>query len=608
MELSTVSFPHAYQRISRSEEIYGRYVSGSVGGTGSKLRSWAVVSAGRDAQGYAPSCLVKDEECGFRSNRLGFSDCGLDGRWSRRTRKVGSCWKRRCLSEESDANGSSPGSVHFVGIGGAGLSALALLALRQGWQVSGSDFSWSEQIERLKEAGVRVYVGHNAAQMIPEGSPPPDALVVSSAVGPGNEEVDAASALNVPIYKRDTWLGKITEGYELIAIAGTHGKSTTTAILSVVLRNLGEDITAIVGAQVPQFPDGGNVMYGSSRKFVLEADEYDGCFLGISPSLAVVTNVEWEHVDMFPDEEAVRDIFKRFVMRIKPGGYLVICDDSAGAKSLLGLMKEDDQTVLSSQSREKRRVVTYGLGESSDWRAIMLVPNPQGGTDYTVVYKNRPMTRVSLRLPGMYNVLNSLAAIVVMSLLAAEKESNGEELAMVMKRAAEATSNALGTFSGVRRRFDWVGTVQGCHIIDDYAHHPTEVRAVLQAARQRFDQQPIWVIFQPHTVSRLATFLVDFAPAFSAADRVIVTEVYSARNIRTEKIVTGEDLANAIIGPPAVYIPDLDDVVERLSWELAALYKNAMNDRGNIVLLTLGAGDITDLGPRLMQALSIPSA
>lgn len=466
--------------------------------------------------------------------------------------------------------------------------------------MSGSDWEWSEQLEKLQEGGARVYVGHDASQMIPSGALPPDCLVVSSAVTPGNEEVDAASALNVPIYKRDAWLGKLTEGYELIAVAGTHGKSTTTAMLSVVMRSLGEDISAIVGAHVPQFPDGGNAVYGASRKFVLEADEYDGCFLGVSPHLAVVTNVEWEHVDMFPDEEAVRDIFKKFVMKIKPGGYLVLCSDSAGAKSLIREEQIDPHI--------QRYVVTYGLGESSDWRAIMLVPNPQGGTDYTVVYKRKPMTRVSLRMPGMYNVLNSLAVIVVMSLLAAEKEKDSDEQARVMKTAAVAASNALAEFAGLRRRFDYLGTVQGCHIIDDYAHHPTEVRAVLQAARQRFDQQPIWVIFQPHTVSRLATFLLDFAPAFSAADRVIVTKVYTARNIQTVKMVTGEDLANAIIGPPAVYIPELDDVVERLSWELAALQKNAMNDRGNVVLLTLGAGDITSVGPRLIQALSVPTA
>uniref|UniRef100_A0A7I4CHL3 UDP-N-acetylmuramate--L-alanine ligase n=1 Tax=Physcomitrium patens TaxID=3218 RepID=A0A7I4CHL3_PHYPA len=513
----------------------------------------------RASHGYGVGC-----EFSIPRFVLGSLDHKLGEKLLRRAVRSGASGLRnrrewRCMNAEFGAdasNAGSPGSVHFVGIGGAGLSALGLLALRQGWQVSGSDLVWSEEVIRLKEAGARAYVGHSVAQLVPQGSQPPDAVVVSSAVGPGNEEVEAARALNVPIYKRGDWLGKITEGYQLIAVAGTHGKTTTTAMLSVVLRNLGEDITAIVGAQVPQFPDGGSALCGTTRKFVLEADEYDGCFLGVSPHLAVLTNVEWEHVDMFPDEEAVKNMFKKFVLQIKPGGCLVACGDSAGAKSVLGLIEEEQEKDLGSPFPRERRVVTFGLG-ASDWRAIMLVPNPQGGTDYTVVYKNRPMTRVSLRLPGMYNVLNSLAVIVVMSLLAAEKESDVGAQAKLMKRTAEAAGRALGAFSGVRRRFDFVGSVHGCHIIDDYAHHPTEVRAVLQAARQRYDQQPIWVIFQPHTVSRLAAFLPDFAPAFSAADRVIVTQVYAARNIPTEKVVTGEDLANAIIGPPAVYIPDL---------------------------------------------------
>jgi len=289
----------------------------------------------------------------------------------------------------------------------------------------------------------------------------------------------------------------------------------------------------------------------------------------------------------------------------------VVCSDCAGAKSLVESLKvENWRNSSTSSQNDTRHFVTYGLGASADWRAIMLVPNPWGGTDYTVVYNNRPMVRVSLRLPGMHNVLNSLAVIVVNALLAAKKESlevNSAEHLRLMKGAAEAAGAALGNFVGLRRRFERIGTIQGCDIVDDYAHHPTEIRAVLQAARQCFDQQPIWVVFQPHTVSRLAKLLPDFAPAFSAADRVIVTEVYTARNIQNDKMVTGADLANAIIGPPATYIPDLDGVVERLSWELAAIDRNAMNNRGNVVLLTLGAGDITSLGPKLIQALSVPS-
>ncbi|XP_024362244.1 uncharacterized protein [Physcomitrium patens] len=515
----------------------------------------------RASHGYGVGC-----EFSIPRFVLGSLDHKLGEKLLRRAVRSGASGLRnrrewRCMNAEFGAdasNAGSPGSVHFVGIGGAGLSALGLLALRQGWQVSGSDLVWSEEVIRLKEAGARAYVGHSVAQLVPQGSQPPDAVVVSSAVGPGNEEVEAARALNVPIYKRGDWLGKITEGYQLIAVAGTHGKTTTTAMLSVVLRNLGEDITAIVGAQVPQFPDGGSALCGTTRKFVLEADEYDGCFLGVSPHLAVLTNVEWEHVDMFPDEVV-------FASKLSK-----ICSRSSSCKS-------SQEVVL--------LLVATGIQEQA-----------HDSSQFTLAW------HVQCAQFSRY-----WQVIVVMSLLAAEKESDVGAQAKLMKRTAEAAGRALGAFSGVRRRFDFVGSVHGCHIIDDYAHHPTEVRAVLQAARQRYDQQPIWVIFQPHTVSRLAAFLPDFAPAFSAADRVIVTQVYAARNIPTEKVVTGEDLANAIIGPPAVYIPDLDVVVERLSWELAALDKNEMNDRGNIVLLTLGAGDITDVGRRLMQACEVAS-
>ncbi|KAH8962210.1 hypothetical protein BDL97_05G088700 [Sphagnum fallax] len=341
-------------------------------------------------------------------------------------------------------------------------------------------------------------------------------------------------------YKRGAWLGKMTEGYKLLAVAGSHGKSTTVAMLAVALCSLGEDITVILGAQVPQ------------------ADEYDGCFLGVSPSLAVVTNVEWEHVDMFPDYEAVRDMFRKFVMRIKPGGLLLVNGDSAGSSSL-GEVFQPKETHMACPDAKNVHVEMFGLGRANNWRAVDLVPNAEGGTDYIVVHAGIPMAQVSLRLPGTYNVLNSLAVIVAISMLAVEKQpaSNYDQRLTIMRMAASAASKALGSFTGARRRFELIGKVQGCYIIDDYAHHPTEVRAVLQGARQRFRQQPIWVIFQPHTFSRLEKLLPDFALAFHAADRVIVTEVYTARNSIFDWNVSGEDLASAIVGPPAMFIPTL---------------------------------------------------
>ncbi|OAE30875.1 hypothetical protein AXG93_3943s1060 [Marchantia polymorpha subsp. ruderalis] len=474
-----------------------------------------------------------------------------------------------------DGDGSSKDrSVHFIGIGGSGLSALALLALQQGWKVSGSDATFNERLEKLKAAGARVYVGHAARHVVdtPNNSPP-DAVVVSSSIPVNNVEVEAAQALGVPIYKRADWLGRITEGYELLAVAGSHGKSTTAAMLAIILTELGHNITAIVGAEVPQFPGGSNAICGRGQRFVLEADEYDGCFLGVAPSLAVVTNVEWEHVDFFPDET---DKTK----------------DSTGAIT----------TTESQCDSDSRHVVTYGLGDGNDWQAVMLAPNVQSGTDYVVVNSGRPMARVTLQLPGTHNVLNSLAAIVVASLLASRDNSSSsiEGNFAAMKKAAEAASEALSGFVGIRRRFELVGKWKNCCIYDDYAHHPTEVRAVLQAARQRFDQQPIWVVFQPHTYSRLAKLLHDFAPAFSAADRVIITEVYSAREDNIWDI-SGADLAAVVTGPPSIFVSTLDKVVERLTWEL--VLSEAMGSKG-VVLLTLGAGDITDVGYELLKALS----
>ncbi|EFJ31702.1 hypothetical protein SELMODRAFT_408505 [Selaginella moellendorffii] len=480
--------------------------------------------------------------------------------------------------------------VHFVGIGGTGLSPLALLALKQGWKVSGSDATWSNKLRSLEEAGAIVHAGHDERWLRDCGIFP-DAVVVSSAIPAENEEVVAARRQGLRVIKRKEWLGEITEDYELIAVAGTHGKSTTTAMLTVVLQSFSDDITAIVGADVPQLA-GGNMAYGKGGRFVLEADEYDGCFLGVSPSLAIVTSVEWEHVDMFPDEASVREMFKHFISRIKPDGCLIICGDSAGTRSLI--------TSLEQYSKQASRKLTYGLHEQNDWRAIMLVPNILGGTDYVAVYRNRPMARVSLKLPGTYNVLNSLAVLAAVSLLAFKGKGSCDESGQLkaMAVAAQAASSALQSFQGLRRRFEYVGTVRRCDIYDDYAHHPTEVRAVLQAARQRFDKQPIWVVFQPHTYSRIANLLQDFAPAFSGANRI-----FSARENNVWEL-SGADLVSVITGPPAMFIPTLDEVIERLSWELTALEENEVNKGGNIVLLTLGAGDVTSVGPKLLDALA----
>ncbi|XP_059629190.1 uncharacterized protein LOC132271736 isoform X2 [Cornus florida] len=445
------------------------------------------------------------------------------------------------------------GWVHFVGIGGCGLSALAMLALKQGYEVSGSDIVWSSFMDGLQEAGARLYTGHSVLNIQKQnGLSLPNAIVVSSAIPQDNVEVLHAKSVGIPVYKRDYWLGKLTEHYNLIAVAGSHGKSTTASMLAYVLKEMGDDVTAIVGAHVPQF-SGGNVIAGSGHNFVLEADEYDGCFLGLLPDIAVITNVEWEHVDIFQDEEAVKTIFRKFLMQIKVGGHLILCGDSVGAYDLLGhrnhaTVSDSSNHVKSSSEldNDRYRLMTYGMSSFNEWHATSVCPNSQGGSDYKLCHRGCPVVDVSLQIPGVHNILNSLAVIATVVALFSDQRQIYDLL--------DSVRFHLSNFKGVSRRFEMIGTICGCHILDDYAHHPTEVCAVLQAARERFPCKDLLVVFQPHTYSRLAALKNEFASALSNADQVVVTEIYAARETNIWNI-SGRHLAATIIGPPSEYIP-----------------------------------------------------
>nr|XP_018677730.1 PREDICTED: uncharacterized protein LOC103976212 isoform X2 [Musa acuminata subsp. malaccensis] len=512
--------------------------------------------------------------------------------------------------------------IHFVGVGGAGLSALAMLALKQGFEVSGSDIMWSSYMDNLHNSGARLFIGHSMSNIERnDGLSLPNAIVISSAIPADNEEIAHAMSVGVPIYKRDHWLRRITEKYNLIAISGTHGKSTTAAMLSYVMHAMGDNLVAVIGANVPQVScvnqkcfDGliefsGSIIPGKGPNFVLEADEYDNCFLGLSPDIAVVTNVELDHVDIFQDEEAVLKSFKKFVKQVKAGGHLIFCGDSglhsayyqyhlqklrsAGACALLIEQRQEAvasncTSAISAMSRHGCTVTTYGLSTDNDWSASSITPNLLGGQDYMLCYKKCKIARISLLLPGVYNVLNSLAVIATMVTLVNGKNSIHEAICFVR--------NHLSKFKGVSRRFELIGKINGCHIYDDYAHHPTEVRAVLQAAREKFLKQAIWVVFQPHTFSRLSAFMDDYSTAFKDADHVVITKVYGARE-RNIWNTDGEALANVIGGRSTEYIHELDDVVEKL-----ALAISSYEDR-EIIVFTLGAGDITSVGPLLLRRL-----
>ncbi|XP_020600061.1 uncharacterized protein LOC110039368 isoform X2 [Phalaenopsis equestris] len=486
------------------------------------------------------------------------------------------------------------GWVHFVGIGGYGLSALAMLARKQGFEVSGSDINWNIRMDDLHNAGVNVYLGHSIACLENKtAGKPPDAIIISSSIPKDNEEVLHAESMGTPIYKRDSWLQKITEHYNLIAIAGTHGKSTTTAMLSYVLNAMGDDLIAVIGANVPQLSEG-NIIPGNGPNFVLEADEYDCCFLGLSPSIAVVTNVEWEHVDLFDDEEHVRSIFRKFVQQIKSGGHLILCGDGAGAYSLLRDCKPKNlaskgispSTLVSDAGHS---VTTYGLSSKMDWRASSITPNSQGGQDYILLHKDCPIAEVSLRLPGDHNVLNSLAVIATISNLMKDGDNVYDTI--------DSVKYHLSKFEGISRRFDFIGEVNGCRVYEDYAHHPTEVRATLQAARQQFPFQPLWVVFQAHSFSRIAALMKDFSTSFNYADYVIVTEVYSPRE-KDEGKDYGMELATTISGPASEYIPKMVDVLEKLVHDISARRNE------ETVVFTIGTNnEMAALGPKLLRRL-----
>ncbi len=468
--------------------------------------------------------------------------------------------------------------VRFLGIAGAGMSALAHIHLARGGVVSGSDAQDAPRLDALRAAGARVRVGTvTEVGVLDAELDGVDVVVASSALPDGHPELVAARRLGIPIRRRSEWLPELTAGHDLVAVAGSHGKTTTSAMLALVLRAAGIDPTAVIGAEVGQL--GGNALVGAGRVFVLEADEYGGAFENLDPALAVITNVEWEHPDLFPDENAVRAAFTAFASRVRPGGTLVVCGDHPGVA-----------TVLAGLPEPHARVVDYGLEPDRSWRAVGLGATPGGGVRATVRRDGRDVGTLTLALPGVHTVLNALAALAVAS-----------ELGVA---TAEALA-ALATYTGAARRFELVGVVAPTdrhgplEIVDDYAHHPTEIRATLAAACQRAGSRRVWVAVQPHTFSRLAALMDDFADAFVDADRVYVTDIYAAREHDTLGL-HASDLAKKIFVPETTYYVPWEELADRLATDLRVSLSAAPD---GVLLLTLGAGTITEIGPRLLASL-----
>jgi len=448
--------------------------------------------------------------------------------------------------------------IHLIGIGGAGLSAIARVLLEQGAKVSGSDLVISPVAEALARDGALVYQGHDAANVNDA-----DLVVVSSAVPEENVEVQAARAAGIAVLGRPAFLGRMMEGKQGVAVAGTHGKTTTTAMIATILLKAERDPTFIVGGVLADLET--NARSGAGPLFVIEADEYDHTFLSLEPDLAVITNVEHDHPDCYPRFDDFRSAFESFAALVPEGGTLVVCADDPVAHAI-GLSQSEGKSVR-----------FFGVGERAIWRAEEIRPNFAGGVDFLAVRGEETLGLMRLRLPGAHNAVNAMGALAAVDALG------------VPFRAAQT---ALTAFRGVARRFEVKGEAGGAVVIDDYAHHPTEIQATLQAARERFPERRIWAVWQPHTYSRTRQLLTEFAASFHDADRVVVLPIYPARETDTLGVSAG-DVADAVDYVETDVAESLDDAVERL--------KRAVGS--NDVVLTMGAGDGHCVGDRLLVEL-----
>lgn len=449
--------------------------------------------------------------------------------------------------------------IHFIGIGGTGLSAIARILLESGYTVSGSDQLPGVFTRELEQAGVVIMIGHSAVNV--QGA---DVVIRSSAIPDDNPEVKAALVEGIPVLKRAEFLAQLMQGHICVAIAGTHGKTTTTAMVAWMLKSLGEDPSYIIGGISKDL--GGNAHAGKGRIFVIEADEYDHMFLGLEPVIAVVTYMEHDHPDCFPTPADYRNAFADFVHRIKWGGCLLVCRDDPGAHSLIG------------EVTTGRKAKDYGINPLAQYRANILEATPGKGFTFEA-YNGRQhcLARVSLQVPGEYNVRNALAALAVADALELDLEKAGK---------------ALEAFTGTGRRFDLRGEAGGVTIIDDYAHHPTEIRATLAAARSRYPNSRLWVVWQPHTYSRTRALLDEFAHSFNDADQVVVTEIYAAREHSNG--FSAAQVVEKMPHPGAVFKPTLADASAYL---LKSLQRND-------VLLVLSAGDADQISTRVLEELT----
>lgn len=454
----------------------------------------------------------------------------------------------------------SRAQVHFVGIGGSGMSGIARIMASRGAQVSGSDLNDSSTLNGLRSLGAKIYIGHSLDNLAS-----PDLVIKSSAIPANNPELEEAHKKGITVLERAAALAELMIGTRSVAVAGTHGKTTTTSMLTVALQHVGLDPSFAIGATVSN--SGTNAHQGSGNTFIVEADESDGSFTAYKPLGAIITNIELDHVDNFATLAQIDQIFDDFAATIRAEGFLVICSDDPGALRLMARVKEKNLPIS---------ITTYGIDSQADLRLDRIHLQPKSA-EARVSYKGRVLAVMELAITGRHNLLNAAAAL----LAGLELGANANDLI-----------KGLSLFSGARRRFEIKGISKGITVIDDYGHHPTEVKATLESAEIYAQGGRVITVFQPHRYSRTQVFASEFAKALSASDYTYLLEIYPASEQEiagVSSLLISKEMDSAIHS----YQPSMPEVIESV----------AKMAKSGDVILTLGAGDVSSLGKLILEAI-----
>lgn len=454
-------------------------------------------------------------------------------------------------------NFDQPEHIHFIGIGGISMSGLAEILLGAGFQISGSDSKPSSLTNHLEELGAKVFYGQCAENI----SDTYHCVVYTAAIHPDNPEYARCVELNLPMLSRAELLGQIMKNYKTaIAVSGTHGKTTTTSMFSSVLLAADTDPTISVGGILEAI--GGNIRVGKSQNFITEACEYTNSFLSFYPTLSIILNIEEDHMDFFKDLEDIMNSFRRFAQRLPKDGVLIINKE----------IKDYEKVTEGLECK----VITYGMDPSCTYHAENITFNAQGYGEFDVMHHHANLGHITLSVPGMHNVSNALAVIAA-----------SRKLGISM----ECIQAGLLGFGGANRRFQYKGSLNGVTIIDDYAHHPTEIRTTLEAAKN-YPHREIWCVFQPHTYTRTKAFFKEFAQSLSLADHVVLADIYAARE--TDTLGMSSELLQkeiAALGADSYYFPSFAEIEEFLKSHCI---------HGDL-LITMGAGDVVNIGENLLN-------